>query len=70
MLVSFFCEIICNEQGTPIRDFEPAAIEEMKKYKWTGNIRELRNIVERLIILCSGTITADDVKMYATPSFL
>ncbi|MCQ2191352.1 MAG: sigma-54 dependent transcriptional regulator [Paludibacteraceae bacterium] len=70
LLVNFFCENICSDQGVPPRVFKDDAIEELKKYKWTGNIRELHNVVERLIILCSSTITVDDVKAYATPTFL
>ncbi|MBQ0030504.1 MAG: sigma-54 dependent transcriptional regulator [Paludibacteraceae bacterium] len=70
LLVSYFTEIICREQGIAARTFKDEAIEELKKLNWSGNIRELRNVVERLIILCSDAITADDVKMYASPIFL
>lgn len=70
LLVNFFSENICGEQGVPVRSFNDDAIEELKKYKWTGNIRELHNVVERLIILCGTTITVDDVRAYATPTFL
>lgn len=42
----------------------PEAIELMKSYEWSGNIRELRNVVERLIILCGSVITAEDLKQY------
>jgi DNA-binding NtrC family response regulator len=41
----------------------------LKKIKWTGNIRELRNVVERLVILCDGKITEDDVKKYSMPLY-
>lgn len=71
LLVEYFCDSICKEQGTPTCTFNADAIEELKTYKWTGNIRELRNVVERLIILRSGNcITLDDVKTYAAPTFL
>ena len=43
------------------------ALEELKNVDWTGNIRELRNIVERLVTLCEKIITAADIKMYANP---
>lgn len=70
LLVNYFSETICGQQGVPPRSFAGDAIEELKKYKWTGNIRELHNVVERLIILCGNTITLEDVKAYATPTFL
>lgn len=65
LLVSHFLEIICEEYKVPLKKIEAEAIEELKKMPWTGNIRELRNVVERLVILCSDLITVDDVKMYA-----
>lgn len=70
LLVDHFCQIICEEQGIPLKSFDPQAIEELKKFTWSGNIRELRNVVERVIILCGKNITAEDVKMYASPNFL
>jgi two-component system nitrogen regulation response regulator NtrX len=45
------------------------AIEELQKIKWTGNIRELRNVVERLVILCDKIITDEDVKLYSKPLY-
>jgi DNA-binding NtrC family response regulator len=45
--------------------FDPEAFDYLKQIKWTGNIRELRNVVERLTILCDGKITGEDVKKYA-----
>ncbi|MBR5735477.1 MAG: sigma-54-dependent Fis family transcriptional regulator [Bacteroidales bacterium] len=68
LLVNHFIKRICAETGKPEPKVEPAAFDELKKLKWTGNIRELRNVVERLLILCSSTITRDDVLLYATPS--
>ena len=59
---------ICSESGLPQRKVEQSALEELKKLKWTGNIRELRNVTERLLILCGDTITKEDVIAYATPS--
>ncbi len=65
LLVNHFCELICAEQGIALKKFDHAAIERLQQRTWTGNIRELRNVVERLIILCGNTITAADVDMYA-----
>ncbi|MBO5764231.1 MAG: sigma-54-dependent Fis family transcriptional regulator [Bacteroidales bacterium] len=69
LLVNHFINQICSEGGMPIRKIEPDAIEELKKHSWTGNIRELRNVTERLIILSNQTITKEDVVMYASPLF-
>ena len=67
ILANYFLEMLCQDHGVAIKEFDKAALEELKKVDWTGNIRELRNIVERLIILCDKTITAADIKMYANP---
>lgn len=64
LLVKHFTEIICNAQGRPIKTFSNEAIEALQQRPWRGNIRELHNIVERLIILCEDTITPDDIKEY------
>ena len=64
MLVEHFLQVICTEQGIAPKKFDETAIELLKNYPWPVNIRELRNIVERLIILCGTVITADDVNMY------
>ena len=69
LLTKYFSELICNEYGMPIKTFTDDAMEELKKINWTGNIREFRNVIERLIILCSNTITGKDVKTYAHPIF-
>lgn len=69
LLVDYFIEQICSESGMPRRKVEPAACKELQKMPWTGNIRELRNVVERLLILCGDTITKEDVIMYANPAF-
>lgn len=65
LLVSHFCELICSEQGIQPKSFEDSAIECLKNRSWTGNIRELRNVVERLIILGSSTISKEDVELFA-----
>lgn len=67
LLASHFLRIISEEYGTPAKTLDPGAIEELKKINWTGNIREFRNVIERLIILCPGTIKAADVKAFANP---
>lgn len=67
ILANYFLEMLCQDHGKPAMEFDQKALEELKKVDWTGNIRELRNIVERLIILCDKTITAADIKMYANP---
>ena len=67
LLVENFVDIIAADMGKPSPTFEPDAMEELKQFQWTGNIRELHNIVERLIILCSSTITKDDVVRFGNP---
>ncbi len=65
LLVSHFAEQICGEQGIAVKEFEPAAIKALQQIQWTGNIRQLRNVVERLIILAGPKITKEDVEAYA-----
>ena len=64
-LIEHFALKISKEQGTAEKKFAPAAIEKLQEYNWTGNIRELRNVVERLIILSGETVTEEDVNMFA-----
>lgn len=65
LLLSHFAAKIAQEQGNAPKGFSPAAIELLQAYDWTGNIRELRNVVERLIILGGNEISADDVTLFA-----
>ena len=65
LLVSYFAEQICGEQGIAVKEFEPTAIKALQQIQWTGNIRQLRNVVERLIILAGPKITKEDVEAYA-----
>ncbi len=65
LLVSHFAAKIAQEQGNAPKVFTAAAIELLQDYDWTGNIRELRNVVERLIILGGSEISAEDVKLFA-----
>ena len=67
VLVENFVEIIAADMGKPAPIFEPEAMEELKHFQWTGNIRELRNIVERLVILCGSDITKEDVVRFGSP---
>lgn len=65
LLVNHFAEHICQEQGWKIKGFDEGAVAALQERNWPGNIRELRNVVERLIILGGDTITADDVATFA-----
>lgn len=67
LLADHFMTMICAEHGIARKQFEPKALEELQKIDWTGNIRELRNIVERLIILGGDAISGDEVRMFANP---
>ncbi len=67
LLVNHFIEQISGESGKPPKKIEQAAIEELQRHKWSGNIRELRNVTERLIILSNSVITKEDVLQYAIP---
>ncbi|MFO7615609.1 MAG: sigma-54 dependent transcriptional regulator [Bacteroidales bacterium] len=67
LLAEHFMEEVCAEQGRHLVQFSPEALEKLMEMKWTGNIRELRNVVERLVILCDNTITAEDVERFAQP---
>lgn len=69
LLSAHFNELICGEYGIQPKQITPDAIDELKKLKWTGNIRELRNVIERLIILSDKEITGKDVKAFAGPAF-
>ena len=66
-LANYFIHQICNEYGMPLKNITPDAIEKLKQFRWTGNIREFRNVIERLIILGNKTITGIDVETYAAP---
>ncbi|MGB0403036.1 MAG: sigma-54-dependent transcriptional regulator [Salibacteraceae bacterium] len=67
MLAQYFLKLICNEMGLPEITISDDGYQALKQTNWTGNIRELRNIIERLIILCENEITAADVSKYANP---
>jgi len=65
-LIEHFTQMIASEYGNAPKKFSSKAIDLLKEYDWTGNIRELRNVVERLIILGGDEISENDVKMFAT----
>ena len=66
LLIEHFSKKISEEQGTAIKKFSKNAIKLLKEYDWTGNIRELRNVIERLIILGEDEVTENDVNLFAS----
>ena len=66
MLINHFADKIASEQGNAVKKFSETAVNLLEEYDWTGNIRELRNIVERLIILGGSEISENDVKLFAS----
>ena len=66
LLINYFAEKIANEQGNAKKVFSDRAIKLLQEYDWTGNIRELRNVVERLIILGGNEVSETDVKLFAS----
>lgn len=66
LLIEHFSSKIANEQGVAKKNFSKAAIKLLKEYDWTGNIRELRNVIERLIILGEAEVSETDVKLFAS----
>lgn len=67
LLAEHFIGLVCGEQGIAPKKISDKAIKELQKLPWTGNVRELRNVVERLVILSGKEITDSDVKAYAAP---
>lgn len=67
LLVDHFVSLICQQQGKTIPVFTEEAMAELQQYKWTGNIRELHNATERLVILAGNTIDKEDVERFAKP---
>jgi two-component system nitrogen regulation response regulator NtrX len=67
MLAEHFLTLICQEHGIAKKSFSVKALKALQNVDWTGNIRELRNIVERLVILCGSEIQEDDISIYANP---
>ena len=67
LLADHFIHLVCTEQGIAPKKIADKAIKELQKLPWTGNVRELRNVIERLVILSGKEITEADVKAYAVP---
>ncbi len=67
LLVEKFLEDIGNDYGQPKKSIDKKAVEALQQHNWSGNIRELRNVVERLVILSGKTILTDDVENYVLP---
>ena len=67
LLIDRFLNDIARDYGQPVKEIDKNALELLQKYKWTGNIRELHNVVERLIILSGKTITTEDVESFVMP---
>lgn len=64
LLIDHFMKDLCEDYKQPVKSIEPDAVTALQQYNWTGNIRELRNVVERLIILSDKIITRDDIDKY------
>jgi DNA-binding NtrC family response regulator len=67
-LANYFIKQICQEYGMPEKKISDDAISKLQMINWTGNIREFRNVIERLIILCDKTITGNDIDTFASPT--
>ena len=66
ILVSHFSKLISQEQGIETKEFNPDSLKLLENYEWSGNIRELRNVIERLIILGGNPVSKDDVNLFAS----
>lgn len=67
LIANHFLQEVCQSMAKPLMQFDEKALEALKNIHWTGNVRELRNVVERLAILCDQTITEEDISKYAQP---
>jgi len=67
LLAAHFIEQVCGEQGIAPKKITDKAVKELQKLPWTGNVRELRNVIERLVILSGKEIGEGEVKAYAVP---
>jgi DNA-binding NtrC family response regulator len=65
LLVQHFVKQICEVENMPEYEFTDDALAELKKMTWNGNVRELRNVVERMMILCNKLITKEDIEKYS-----
>ena len=64
ILINYFLESICREYNIPTKKIDAEAVARLSDRRWSGNIRELRNIVERLVVLSGATITTEDIESY------
>jgi DNA-binding NtrC family response regulator len=69
LLADHFLQQIADEYGQPKKNIQPAALKALQQHDWTGNIREFRNVIERLVILSGDSIDEKAVKQYVTPYF-
>lgn len=67
LLVEKFLTDVCTDYGIARKLIDPEAVDELEVHNWTGNIRELRNVVERLVILSGKSITQEDIRTYVLP---
>ncbi|GAB4282080.1 MAG: sigma-54 dependent transcriptional regulator [Marinilabiliales bacterium] len=67
LLAEYFIKEICEDYGEPVKTISPEAVKKLQSFSWRGNIREFRNVIERLIILSGKEITANDVETYVNP---
>jgi transcriptional regulator with GAF, ATPase, and Fis domain len=67
LLAEHFLTVVCNDHGIARKAFDQKAIQALSTINWTGNIRELRNVIERLVILAGPVITEQDVNLFANP---
>ena len=70
LLTKHFIKQLSEIQGKPPRKITDDALKRLQQFNWTGNVRELHNVVERLLILCDDTITIDDIEKYVAPVML
>jgi DNA-binding NtrC family response regulator len=68
LIANNFLADICNDNSIPLKSFTPDGYQALQDVNWTGNIRELRNVVERLVILCGDKISGEDVYMFSNPA--
>jgi DNA-binding NtrC family response regulator len=68
LIANNFLKDICDENSIPLKGFTPDGYQALQDVNWTGNIRELRNVVERLVILCGDKISGEDVYMFSNPA--
>ena len=66
ILTEYFVNLIFKEQGIEIKNFTEEALIKLDKYPWTGNVRELRNVIERLMILGDNPVTVENIIQFAS----